>query len=141
MNDIDLSFLDGQTIDTNAPDTPILPDEGLHNCYVSKITLKPTKKGNGAYLELELTLDNKMRVWEIFVLKHENVKTVKIARDKFKKALKALGVDGVFDVNKYRELVDRMCKVKLVHDEYQGRKQAKVAEWVVEKKEDDFKNF
>lgn len=140
MNDIDLSFLSEQ-IDTNAPDTVILPTEGEHNCYVSKITLKPTKKGNGAYLEFELTLDNKMRVWEIFVLKHENINTVNIARDRFKKAIKAMGIEGTFDLSKYRELIDRMCTVKLIHEEYNGRKQAKVGEWIIPKKEDDFKNF
>ena len=67
--------------------------------YLSEITsseMKPTKTGNGEYLELEFTvIDGNCRgrkVWDRFCLSYSNDLTQKIARGKLSAICRAVGV-------------------------------------------------
>ena len=67
--------------------------------YVAAITdskIKPTKRGDGSYLELELTLlegEYKGRkLWDRLCINHPNVQTVQIARGKLSAICRAVGV-------------------------------------------------
>jgi len=67
--------------------------------YLAAITasqMKPTKKGDGSYLEMELTVlegDCKDRkVWDRLCLNHPNPQTVRIARGNLSAVCRAVGV-------------------------------------------------
>ena len=67
--------------------------------YVAAITnsqMKPTKNGDGSYLELEFTVldgDYKdRRVWDRLCINHPNAMTVKIARGNLSAICRAVGV-------------------------------------------------
>ena len=69
------------------------------NKYIAMITaseMKPTKNGDGSYLELELTiLDGPYKdrkVWDRLCLNHPNTQTVKIARGNLSAICRAVGV-------------------------------------------------
>ena len=69
------------------------------NKYIAMITaseMKPTKNGDGSYLELELTiLDGPYKdrkVWDRLCLNHPNSQTVKIARGYLSAICRAVGV-------------------------------------------------
>ncbi len=79
---------------------PSLPIEAIPSGrYVSEITnseLKPTKAGDGSYLELEFTvIDGEHRgrkVWDRLCLNHPTQKTVEIARANLSAICHAVGV-------------------------------------------------
>lgn len=126
-------------IDTEAPDDDALA-EGVYDVCITKTTVKTPKSGKGRMLEIEFTLDNKMRVWELFNLIHENPLAQGLAKKKFKELLRAAGIKGQFNPGDHKTLRDKMLKVKIFNEEYNGRKIPKVSEFVAfEKKEDDFK--
>jgi hypothetical protein len=67
--------------------------------YIAAITnseMKPTKNGNGSYLQLEFTvLDGQYKdrkVWDRLCLTHHNAETVKIARANLSAVCRAVGV-------------------------------------------------
>ena len=69
------------------------------NKYIAMITaseMKPTKNGDGSYLELELTiLDGPYKdrkVWDRLCLNHPSSQTVKIARGYLSAVCRAVGV-------------------------------------------------
>jgi len=69
------------------------------NKYLAMITtseMKPTKNGDGSYLELELTIlegpYKDRKVWDRLCLNHPNSQTVKIARGYLSAICRAVGV-------------------------------------------------
>lgn len=67
--------------------------------YVAMITasqMKPTKNGNGSYLELELTIlegtYKDRKIWDRLCINHSNPQTVKIARGNLSALCRAVGV-------------------------------------------------
>jgi len=89
------------TLDFNANDVePTTPFEPLPaGKYLAEITaseMKPTKSGNGSYLQLEFTvLDGPCRgrkVWDRLCINHPNELTQKIARGNLSAICRAVGV-------------------------------------------------
>jgi hypothetical protein len=85
----------------NAHDVePIAPYEtlpaGKYLAAVTNSQMKPTAKGDGSYLEIELTvLDGEhkdRKVWDRLCTNHPNATTVKIARSKLSAICHAVGV-------------------------------------------------
>ncbi|HOL30597.1 MAG TPA: DUF669 domain-containing protein [Anaerohalosphaeraceae bacterium] len=67
--------------------------------YIAMVTaseMKPTKNGDGSYLELELTIlegpFKDRKVWDRLCLNHPNAQTVKIARGYLSAICRATGV-------------------------------------------------
>jgi len=67
--------------------------------YIAAITaseMKPTKKGDGSYLELEFTIlegdCQGRKVWDRLCITHPNQQTVKIARGNLSAICRAIGV-------------------------------------------------
>ena len=88
-----LNFNAGE-VEPNAGFDPIPADK-----YVAMMTgsqMKPTKNGDGSYLELEFTVlegqykDRKL--WDRLCLNHPNPETVKIARGTLSALCRAVGV-------------------------------------------------
>jgi len=89
-----LNGFNANEVEPNAGFDPIPADK-----YIAMITasqMKPTKNGDGSYLELELTIlegpykDRKL--WDRLCLSHPNSQTVKIARGNLSALCRAVGV-------------------------------------------------
>ena len=89
------------TLDFNAND--VQPNTGFDplpaDKYVAMVTasqMKPTKNGDGSYLELEMTiLEGKYKdrkIWDRLCINHSNPQTVKIARGNLSALCRAAGV-------------------------------------------------
>ena len=69
---------------------------GQYLVAITASEMKPTKTGNGSYLQLEFTvLDGEhkdRKVWDRFCLNHPNPQTVKIARGHLSALCRAVGV-------------------------------------------------
>ena len=90
----DLNGFDANEVEPNTSFDPLPADK-----YIAAITaseMKPTKKGDGSYLQLEFTViegDCKDRkVWDRLCLNHPNPQTVKIARGNLSALCRAVGV-------------------------------------------------
>jgi len=74
---------------------------GEYEMMVVKSTTKPTKNGNGAYLELEMHVisgdHTGRRHWERLNLDNPSLQTVKIAQEQLARLCVALGLDEVDD--------------------------------------------
>ena len=88
-----LNFNAGE-VEPNAGFDPIPADK-----YVAMVTgseMKPTKNGDGSYLELEFTVlegqYKDRKVWDRLCLNHPNPQTVKIARGNLSALCRAVGV-------------------------------------------------
>jgi hypothetical protein len=81
-------------VEPNAGFEPV--PAGKYNVMVKASEIKPTKNGDGSYLELELTiLDGPYKdrkVWDRLCLTHPNSQTVKIARGNLSAVCRAVGV-------------------------------------------------
>lgn len=84
-----------------------LPD-GDYEMIVTKSSTKPTKAGNGHYLELEFQVisgeHSGRRHWERLNLDNPSAQTVKIAQEQLARLCLAMGLD---DVQDSEELHDR----------------------------------
>ena len=69
---------------------------GKYMAAVTASETKPTKSGNGNYLQLEFTIlegeYQGRKVWDRFCLKHPNQETVRIARGSLSALCRAIGV-------------------------------------------------
>jgi len=79
------------------PTTPFDPvPAGKYLAAVTGSQMKPTKSGDGSYLELELTIlegpCKGRKVWDRLCLAHPNQQTVKIARANLSALCRAVGV-------------------------------------------------
>ena len=81
---------------------------GEYEMMIVKSDTKPTKAGNGHYLELEMHVisgeSSGRRHWERLNLDNPSAQTVKIAQEQLARLCAALGVD---EVNDSEELHDR----------------------------------
>ena len=78
----DLSFFDASQVEPMQPMT-VLP-RGRYNAMITASEDKPTKSGNGAYLQLEFTVIDgpcaNRKVWARLNLDNPNATAVSIAR-------------------------------------------------------------
>lgn len=90
----DLHGFDAQTVEPNDSFDPI--PNGDYLCIITASEMKPTKAGDGAYLELELeVLDGPYKgrkLWDRLNLNNSNDTTVKIAKGTLSAICRAVGV-------------------------------------------------
>jgi hypothetical protein len=74
---------------------------GEYECMIVKSDTKPTKAGNGSYLELEMHIisgdHTGRRHWERLNLDNPSLQTVQIAQEQLARLCVALGLDVVED--------------------------------------------
>lgn len=90
----DLRGFDAQTVEPNDSFDPI--PNGDYLCIITASEMKPTKAGDGAYLELELqVLEGQYqgrKLWDRLNLNNANDTTVKIAKGTLSAICRAVGV-------------------------------------------------
>lgn len=90
----DLRGFDAQTVEPNDSFDPI--PNGDYLCIITTSEMKPTKAGDGAYLELELqVLEGSYqgrKLWDRLNLNNANDTTVKIAKGTLSAICRAVGV-------------------------------------------------
>jgi len=90
----DLRGFDAQTVEPNDSFDPI--PNGDYLCIITASEMKPTKAGDGAYLELELeVLDGPYKgrkLWDRLNLNNANDTAVKIAKGTLSSICRAVGV-------------------------------------------------
>ncbi len=90
----DLRGFDAQTVEPNDSFDP-LPN-GDYLCIITTSEMKPTKAGDGAYLELELQVIEGpyqgRKLWDRLNLNNANETTVKIAKGTLSAICRAVGV-------------------------------------------------
>lgn len=90
----DLRGFDAQTVEPNDSFDPI--PNGDYLCIITTSEMKPTKAGDGAYLELELeVIDGPYRgrkLWDRLNLNNANETTVRIAKGTLSAICRAVGV-------------------------------------------------
>ncbi|HYW78463.1 MAG TPA: DUF669 domain-containing protein [Thermoguttaceae bacterium] len=81
-------------VEPNAPREPL--PAGKYPAEITASELKPTKSGNGQYLELEFTVIDGpckgRKVWDRLCLDHPNAQTVRIARGTLSAICRAVGI-------------------------------------------------
>ena len=89
-----LNGFDANTVEPNSPFDPL--PAGKYLACITGSEMKPTKAGDGSYLELELTVlegeYKDRKVWDRLCLNHPNAQTVKIARGNLSALCRAVGV-------------------------------------------------
>ncbi len=112
---------DASQVDPSQPVEAIPSDK--YNVEITKSELKPTKTGNGSYLELEFTvLDGEYhgrKVWDRLCLNHPTQKTVEIARANLSAICHAVGVLKPRDSAELHR-IPLVINVKLKKDESTG---------------------
>jgi len=90
----DLRGFDAQTVEPNDSFDPI--PNGDYLCIITTSEMKPTKAGDGAYLELELQVIEGpyqgRKLWDRLNLNNANETTVKIAKGTLSSICRAVGV-------------------------------------------------
>ena len=89
-----LNNFNANEVEPNVGFEPVPADK-----YIAMITasqMKPTKNGDGSYLELEMTVlegpYKDRKVWDRLCLTHSNPQTVKIARGNLSSVCRAVGI-------------------------------------------------
>jgi hypothetical protein len=89
-----LNNFNAHEVDPTTPFDPI--PAGKYLAAVTASQMKPTKAGDGSYLELELTIlegpAKGRKVWDRLCLNHPNAEAVKIARSNLSALCRAVGV-------------------------------------------------
>jgi hypothetical protein len=89
-----LGNFNAHEVDPTTPFDPI--PAGKYLAAVTASQMKPTKAGDGSYLELELTIlegpCKGRKVWNRLCLNHPNAEAVKIARSNLSALCRAVGV-------------------------------------------------
>lgn len=89
-----LNGFDANQVEPNAGFDPIPADKYV--AMISASQMKPTKNGDGSYLELEFSVlegpFKERKVWDRLCLNHPNAQTVKIARGNLSALCRAVGV-------------------------------------------------
>ena len=106
-------------------------EEGTYTVKLTKSTEKPTKAGNGAYIDATFEVvegpSAGRLIFQKFLIDHPSAKAVEIGKDQLSKFLKAVGireglegVDG--DVNRINEFTNLLvnAKVKIEKNEQYG---------------------
>ena len=112
---------DASKVDPSQPFEAIPSDKYL--VEITKSELKPTKAGDGSYLEIEYTiLDGDYRgrkVWDRLCLNHSTQKTVEIARANLSAVCHAVGIMKPRDSNELHH-IPLMITVKARRDDGTG---------------------
>ena len=112
---------DASKVDPSQPFEAIPSDKYL--VEITKSELKPTKAGDGSYLEIEYTiLDGDYRgrkVWDRLCLNHSTQKTVEIARANLSAVCHAVGIMKPRDSNELHH-IPLTITVKTRRDESTG---------------------
>jgi len=89
-----LNGFDANEVEPNTPFDPL--PAGKYLAAITATEMKPTKAGDGSYLQIEFTIlegEHKDRkVWDRLCLNHPNAQTVKIARGNLSALCRAVGV-------------------------------------------------
>lgn len=89
-----LQGFDANQVEPNAGFDPL--PAGKYTCVIAASEMKPTKNGDGEYLQLELEViegeHRGRKVWDRLLLKHPNPKTVQIARGTLSAICRAVNV-------------------------------------------------
>lgn len=90
----DLNGFDAGQVEPNAGFDPI--PAGKYLAVITNSQMKPTRNGNGEYLEIELEVidgpHKGRRLWDRLTLKHPNERTVQIARGTLSAICRAVNV-------------------------------------------------
>lgn len=118
----DLRGFDAQTVEPNDSFDPI--PNGDYLCIITASQMKPTKSGDGAYLELEMeVLDGPYKgrkLWDRLNLNNANETTVKIAKGSLSAICRAVGVlqpKDSYELHDLPMLVKVACKKRDDTDE------------------------
>ncbi len=92
-----MANLNGFNANEVEPNTPFEPlPAGKYLAAITASEMKPTKKGDGSYLELEFTVlegnCKDRKVWDRLCINHPNDMTQKIARGSLSAVCRAVGV-------------------------------------------------
>jgi len=92
-----MANLNGFNANEVEPNTPFDPlPAGKYLAAITATEMKPTKAGDGSYLQLEFTIlegeYKERKVWDRLCLNHPNAQTVKIARGNLSALCRAVGV-------------------------------------------------
>jgi len=89
-----LNGFNAHEVDPNVGFDPI--PAGKHACVIVNTEMKPTKAGDGQYLQVELEVidgpHKGRKLWDRLTLRHPNEMTVKIARGTLSAICRAVGV-------------------------------------------------
>jgi len=89
-----LNGFDANQVEPNATFDPL--PAGKYIAAITGSEMKPTKSGDGSYLELEFTVlegeYKDRKVWDRLCINHPNATTVKIARGNLSAVCRAIGV-------------------------------------------------
>jgi len=89
-----LQGFDANQVEPNAGFDPL--PAGKYTCVIAASEMKPTKNGDGEYLQLELEViegeHRGRKVWDRLLLKHPNPQTVQIARGTLSAVCRAVNV-------------------------------------------------
>lgn len=89
-----LNGFNASEVDPNVGFDPI--PAGKHVCVITGSEMKPTKAGDGEYLQVELEVidgpHKGRKLWDRLTLKHPNETTVRIARGTLSAICRAVGV-------------------------------------------------
>ena len=114
-----LAGYDANTVEPTG-DFEALPP-GEYNAVIVESTMKPTKAGDGEYLELVLEVIDgdfqNRKLWARLNLKNPSEKAVQIARGQLSAICRAVGVMTPRDST---ELHDKPLAVKVTQREYEG---------------------
>ena len=95
-----LNGFDANTVEPTSSFDPL--PAGKYMAAVTGTEMKPTKQGDGSYLEIEFTIlegqFKDRKVWDRLCLNHPNAQTVKIARGNLSALCRAVGVMQPGDV-------------------------------------------
>jgi hypothetical protein len=92
-----MANLNGFNANEVEPNTPFDPlPAGKYLAAITATEMKPTKAGDGSYLQIEFTVlegeYKERKVWDRLCLNHPNAQTVKIARGNLSALCRAVGV-------------------------------------------------
>ena len=115
-----LNGFDANTVDPSSGFDPI--PAAKYKAAITASEIKPTKKGDGSYLELELTIiegqykDRKL--WDRLCLNHPNPQAVKISRAMLSAICRAVGIMTPKDSCELHNIpLEITVKVKKVDDD------------------------
>ena len=112
FNDIFADGFDSEAVDTTSDFDVLLP--GDYNVMVLKAEIKETKKGDGAYLEVELTVIDGPRenaqLWHRMNIANPSEKAVQFGKRDLAKMAQAIGIQKIDNESM---LVDKMLTVSV----------------------------
>jgi len=122
LSDIDLNDIEPSDFE------PLQP--GWYVCCIEQSEKKPTSKGNGHYLQLDMTVAagprKGKRLWERLNLWNPNQTAVNIAKASLKKLAAAVDIESLQDPS---EMHFKYFEAKIVLREYQGENREEIKDY------------